>query len=128
MLIAPRKKMGKHGTILSGGDDDTELQPNRPDLFATRCRQAVERLALTGGTKALLHLLDLLKGRSQIPKTLLQLLKQPAIPAVPLSILLLDILLNTSDAALHGLGRLLHQNGSLMRAAVSCHIKKCEKP
>lgn len=64
MLIAPRKKMGKHGTILSGGDDDTELQPNRPDLFATRCWQAVERLALTGGTKALLHLLDLLKGRS----------------------------------------------------------------
>lgn len=62
MLIAPRKKMGKHETILSGGDDDTELQPNRPDLFTTRCRQAVERLALTGGTKVLLYLLNPLKG------------------------------------------------------------------
>lgn len=62
MLIAPRKKMGKHGTILSGGDDDTELQPNRPDLFITRCRQAVERLTPTVGTKALLHLLNPLKG------------------------------------------------------------------
>ena len=44
-------------------------------LFIARCRQAVEQLTLTGGAKAPLHLLDLLKGRSQIPKTLLQLLK-----------------------------------------------------
>lgn len=58
MLIAPRKKMGMHRAILSDGDDGTKLQPSRPDLFATRCRQAVERLTLNGGAKALLHLLD----------------------------------------------------------------------